>query len=473
MDVHINDFLKPDAETGAKKRVHMIGIGGSSMSGLAQMLMQKGCRVTGSDRDESAHTRTLAARGAEIAIGHRPENVEGADLVVYTAAIPADNCERVHARDMGIPEMERAVLLGQLMEGYKRAVNVCGTHGKTTTSAMLAQTLWELNTNPTVHIGGDLPALGGSTLVGGHECFVAEACEFNRSFLHFAPTHAIMLNIEADHLDCYGTFDNLLAAFREFAAKLPEDGYLIGCGDDEHVLDIMNEVDCNILSFGMSDENDVYPANLTYDGFGRARCDVMLFGQPMTSLMLSVPGEYMLINALAVLACTHALGLDAHLVAATLGHFTGVHRRFELTSVTDGVAVYTDYGHHPTEIRNVLGVALKQPHRKLWAVWQPHTYSRTKDLFRDFVKCFDGVDHVLITDIYGAREKDPGDIKAEQFLPHLRARGLVVNHTPTFDDAESYLRSHWKPGDLVITLGCGNINLLNDQIKEHGDSAQY
>ena len=473
MDVHINDFLKPDAETGAKKRVHMIGIGGSSMSGLAQMLMQKGCRVTGSDRDESAHTRTLAARGAEIAIGHRPENVEGADLVVYTAAIPADNCERVHAREMGIPEMERAVLLGQLMEGYKRAVNICGTHGKTTTSAMLAQTLWELNTNPTVHIGGDLPALGGSTLVGGHECFVAEACEFNRSFLHFAPTHAIMLNIEADHLDCYGTFDNLLAAFREFAAKLPEDGYLIGCGDDEHVLDIMNEVDCNILSFGMSDENDVYPANLTYDGFGRARCDVMLFGQPMTSLMLSVPGEYMLINALAVLACTHALGLDAHLVAATLGHFTGVHRRFELTSVTDGVAVYTDYGHNPTEIRNVLGVALKQPHRKLWAVWQPHTYSRTKDLFRDFVKCFDGVDHVLITDIYGAREKDPGDIKAEQFLPHLRARGLVVNHTPTFDDAESYLRSHWKPGDLVITLGCGNINLLNDQIKEHGDSVQY
>ena len=223
----------------------------------------------------------------------------------------------------------------------------------------------------------------------------------------------------------------------------------------------------------MSDENYVYPANLTYDGFGRARCDVMLFGQPMTSLMLSVPGEYMLINALAVLACTHALGLDAHLVAATLGHFTGVHRRFELTSVTDGVAVYTDYGHHPTEIRNVLGVALKQPHRKLWAVWQPHTYSRTKDLFRDFVKCFDGVDHVLITDIYGAREKDPGDIKAEQFLPHLRARGLVVNHTPTFDDAESYLRSHWKPGDLVITLGCGNINLLNDQIKEHGDSVQY
>ena len=473
MDVHINDFLKPDAETGAKKRVHMIGIGGSSMSGLAQMLMQKGCRVTGSDRDESAHTRTLAARGAEIAIGHRPENVEGADLVVYTAAIPADNCERVHAREMGIPEMERAVLLGQLMEGYKRAVNICGTHGKTTTSAMLAQTLWELNTNPTVHIGGDLPALGGSTLVGGHECFVAEACEFNRSFLNFAPTHAIMLNIEADYLDCYGTFDNLLAAFREFAAKLPEDGYLIGCGDDEHVLDIMNEVDCNILSFGMSDENDVYPANLTYDGFGRARCDVMLFGQPMTSLMLSVPGEYMLINALAVLACTHALGLDAHLVAATLGHFTGVHRRFELTSVTDGVAVYTEYGHHPTEIRNVLGVALKQPHRKLWAVWQPHTYSRTKDLFRDFVKCFDGVDHVLITDIYGAREKDPGDIKAEQFLPHLRARGLVVNHTPTFDDAESYLRSHWKPGDLVITLGCGNINLLNDQIKEHGDSVQY
>jgi len=472
VDVHINNFFTPDAKTGERKRVHMIGIGGSSMSGLAQMLAIKGCRVTGSDRDESEHTRTLAARGIEVFIGHKPENVEGADLVVYTAAIAPDNCERVHARELGIPEMERAVLLGQLMEGYKRAVNVCGTHGKTTTSAMLAQTLWELNTNPTVHIGGDLPALGGSTLAGGHECFVAEACEFNRSFLHFNPTHVVMLNIEADHLDCYGTFENLLAAFHQFAAKVPEDGYLIGYGDDPNVMDIMNEVECNILSFGMSDENDVYPANLTYDEFGRATCDVMLFGQPMTKLTLSVPGEYMLINALAVMACTYSLGLDAHLVAATLGHFTGVHRRFELTSVTDGVAVYTDYGHHPTEIRNVLSVAMQQPHRKLWAVWQPHTYSRTKNLFKDFVKCFDGVDHVLITDIYGAREKDPGDIKTEMLLPHLRARGLVVTHTPTFDDAENYLRKYWKPGDLVITLGCGNINLLNDQIKEHGDSVE-
>lgn len=470
MALHINDFIGGQAADGAKKRVHMIGIGGSSMSGLAQMLAQKGCRVTGSDRDESDKTRALAARGIGIMIGHRPENVEGADLVVYTAAIAPDNCERMHARELGIPEMERAVLLGQLMQGYKRAVNVCGTHGKTTTSAMLAQSLWELNTNPTVHIGGELPALGGSTLVGGHECFVAEACEFNRSFLHFDPTHAIMLNIEPDHLDCYGTFENLLAAFAEFAAKIPEDGYLIGCGDDEHVRDIMNEVECNIISFGLSDENDVYPENVTYDELGRARCQVMLFGQPMTELRLQVPGEYMLINALAVLACTYTLGLDSHLVAETLGHFTGVHRRFELTSTTDGVALYTDYGHHPTEIRNVLSVAMKQPHKTLWAIWQPHTYSRTKNLFNEFVECFDGVDHVLITDIYGAREKDPGDIRTEMLLEPMRARGLTVDHTPTFDDAEAFLRAHWQPGDLAITLGCGNINLLNDQIKAHGDT---
>lgn len=470
MNVHINNLMHEQTVTGQKKRIHMIGIGGSSMSGLAEMLAQKGFEVTGSDRDASDKTEALSRQGIKVSIGHRGANVEGAELVVFTAAIPYDNCERARARELNIPEMERAVLLGQLMEGYKRAVNVCGTHGKTTTSAMLAQTLWKLNTNPTVHIGGELPALGGSTLVGGHECFIAEACEFNRSFLHFNPTHAILMNIEADHLDCYGSFENLLAAFRAFAGKLPEDGYLIGCGDDENVLDIMNDVECNIISFGLSDENDVYPENLSYDERGRARCSVMLFGQPMTELKLNVPGEYMLLNALAVLACTHALGLDAHLVAETLSHFTGVRRRFELTGVTDGVNIYTDYGHHPTELKNVLSVAMKQPHNALWAVWQPHTYSRTKNLFNEFVKCFDGVDHLLITDIYGAREKDPGDISVPMLIKPMRQRGLNVDYTPTFDDAEAFLRAHWQSGDLVITLGCGNINLLNKQIQAHGDS---
>ena len=470
-EYNIFDLLPANRPDGKPGLIHMIGVGGSSMSGLAKMLLQLGFAVSGSDRDASDKTQKLAARGLKILIGHKPENVNGADLVVYTAAIPYDNCERVSAREQGIPEMERAVLLGQLMKGYKRTICVCGTHGKTSTSAMIAQTLFELNTNPTVHIGGELPALGGSTRVGGRECFVAEACEYSRSFMHMPVTHAVMLNIEADHLDYYGTFENVKQAFAEFAAKIPDDGYLIGYGDDDSVRAIMDNVDCNILSFGLTEDNDVYPTNLEYDEFGRARCDVMLFGDKATELKLSVPGEYMLLNALAVLTCCYSLGVDLHLAALAIANFTGANRRFELTGTIDGVAIYTDYGHHPTELRNVLTVAKKQPHRELWAVWQPHTYSRTKLLFDDFVKCFDGVDHVLITDIYGAREVDPGDIRTEMLLGPIHERGLDVVHTPTFDDAEAYLKAHWHAGDLVITLGCGNINLLNAQMNRHAAEA--
>lgn len=451
-------------------RVHLIGIGGSSMSGLATLIQKLGYQVTGSDRDRSHKTDALNEKGIPVAIGHQAENVHGADFIVYSAAIAPENPERVEAERLNIPQIERSVLIGQLMEGYKNAVGISGTHGKTTTTAMLAQVMVECGANPTVHIGGELDALGGSTRLGDKEYFVVEACEFNESFLKFLPTVVVILNIDEDHLDFFKDIDDIERAFLDYARRTPEDGWCVGFGDDERVLRVLKNSGRRIRTYGLKPENDLRPENLVYDAEGRGRCDVTLGGKKLLSLKMSVAGEHNLLNALAVIAVVDIFGLPMDQAAATLSSFTGAHRRFELTSVTDGVKVYQDYGHNPTEIKNALRIAKLQPHKRLWAVWQPHTYSRTKKLFDGFVETFDDADRVLITDICAARESDPGDITSEMLIAPLRARGVNATLTPTFDDAEAHLRAHWEPGDLVVTLGCGNIDLLNEQIALHGDT---
>ena len=451
-------------------RVHFIGIGGSSMSGLAPLMVKLGYQVTGSDRDRSHKTDALNEKGIPVAIGHRPENVRGADLIVYTAAIAPENPERMEAESLNIPQIERSELIGQLMEGYKTAVAISGTHGKTTTTAMLSQAMVESLVHPTVHIGGELDALGGSTLLGEKDFFVVEACEFNASFLKFLPTVAVILNIDEDHLDFYKDIDDIERAFLEFAKRTPEDGWCVGCGDDERVARVLRASGRKARTYGLKPENDLKPESLTYDPEGRASFTATLEGRPLCDVTMTVAGEHNLQNALAVIAVAEICGLPLGSVARTLSRFTGAHRRFELTSVTDGVKVYQDYGHNPTEIKNALRIAKLQPHKRLWAVWQPHTYSRTKKLFDGFVETFDDADFVLITDIMAARESDPGDIRSEMLLPPLSARGVNATVTPTFDDTEEYLRAHWQPGDLVVTLGCGNIDLLNEQIALHGDT---
>lgn len=452
------------------KHVHMIGIGGCSMSGLAGLLQQKGYHVTGSDRDASHKTEALEESGIPVAIGHRSENVNGADLVVYTAAIAPDNCERQEAERLQIPSMERATLLGQLMETYPQAIGVSGTHGKTTTTAMMSQAFVECGVQPTVHIGGELPALGGSTLLGGGDTFICEACEFNASFLQFHPTIAVVLNIDEDHLDFYKDIDQIELAFRRYVSLVPEEGWCVGCGDDPRVRRVMDKAICHTRSYGLEPFNELRAEQVQYDERGRAYFVATLFGHPLAEVQLAVPGEHNVLNALATIAVADLCQLPMTQVARTLSRFTGAHRRFELTGVVDGVTLYHDYGHNPTEIKNALRIAALQPHRTLWAVWQPHTYSRTKKLFDGFVGAFDAVDRVLMTDIYAAREQDPGDIRTEMLLTPMRQHGLTVEHTPSFDDTEAYLRAHWQPGDLVITLGCGNVDLLNEQIQLHGDT---
>ena len=454
------------------KHLHFIGIGGSSMSGLARFMLQKGCAVSGSDRDASHKTEALEKLGVKVCIGHSAENVHGADLVVYSAAIPESNPERAEAKKLGIPQVERAVLLGRLMSTSDQAICVSGTHGKTTTTSMIAQIFVEAGEDPGVHIGGELDAIGGGTRVGGGNTFIAEACEYSGSFWHFYPTIAVILNIDEDHLDFYKDLDDIEASFRRFAGLVPEDGWVVGWGDDPRVRHVLSALKCRTRTYGLEPYNELRAEDISYDELGRPRFTVTLYGHPLCEVELAVSGEKNLLDALAAIAVSDIAELPMSRVSETLAHFTGAHRRFDLTSVTDGVRIYQDYAHNPAEMKTAIHIAAMQPHKTLWAVWQPHTYSRTKALFNGFVETFDEADHILITDVMGARESDPGDIRSEMFLEPLRARGKRVDVTPTFDDAEAYLRSHWHSGDLVITLGCGNIDLLNEQIAKKGDTKQ-
>ena len=452
------------------KRVHMVGIGGSSMSGLAQMLLQQGYTLTGSDNADSHGVQRLREQGVQIFIGHRAENVQGSGLLIYSAAILPDNPERMEADRLGIPQMERSVLLGQVMRGYGQCICVCGAHGKTSTSGMIAKALLDCGIDPTVHIGGRLDAIGGGMRVGGQDVFVAEACEFHRSFLEMHPTIAVVLNIDADHLDYYSDIDEIEQAFGDFLSLLPPGGVAIGNGEDVRIMRLFARHPGRCVTFGYSRNNDYYPGLLRYSDFGCAEFDVMHQGKTLCHITLKVAGDFHVLNALAAFAAGMESGGDAQKLAQALSDFGGVHRRFELTGVIDGVRMYHDYGHNPAEMHAAVHVACMQKANRVWAVMQPHTYSRVKALFEDYLTCTREADITLVTDIFAAREKDPGDIATPMLIEGMRSRGVNAVHTPTFDDTEKYLREHWQEGDLVLTMGCGNINLLNEQMTEHGNT---
>ena len=452
------------------RRVHFIGIGGSSMSGLAGLLKDEGYIVSGSDKTKSHKTEHLEEKGIQIHIGHNAENVHGADVIVFSAAISPENPERAEASSLGIPQIERCDLIGQLMSGSSFAVGVSGTHGKTTTTSMLAQSFISAGADPAIHIGGELDFIGGSTRKGSGGDFIVEACEFNNSFLSFKPTVAIITNIDEDHLDFFGSIENIEASFRKYCDLLPESGWCVAWGDDERARRVCMESKCNRMTYGIGENNDLRAANLSYDELGRASYDAVLHGENLGHFHIGVSSEANMLDSLAVVAVCHIRGLDLEKVAGALESFVGAHRRFELTSITDGVKCYTDYGHNPAEIKNALQIASLQPHKKLWSVFQPHTYSRTKTLFNQFLETFDLADTVLVTDICAAREVDPGDINSQMLIGPLRERGVDAVLTPTFDDAEAYLRAHWTSGDLMVSHGCGDIDLLNEQIARNGDT---
>ncbi|MDD6920761.1 MAG: UDP-N-acetylmuramate--L-alanine ligase [Eubacteriales bacterium] len=444
----------------------MIGIGGSSMSGLALMLNDLGYIVTGSDESNSYTLSALHEKGIKTIVGHDPLNLGDAELVVYTAAVPEINPERIAATNKGIPQIERKILLGQLMENYDKSICICGTHGKTTTTGMVAKTLLDCGFNPSVHIGGSLGSIGGSTRLGSLDYFVAEACEFNASFFSMYPDIAIVLNIKEDHLDFYKDIDDIENSFRTFLANLSEDGIAIGCGDDERVKKLLLEKK-NYVTFGFEKDNDCYPINIEFLEDACARFDIVYKGKIIANLKLNVPGRVQIIDALAAFLTAYILGAKCDEIVASLSHFEGVKRRFEHTGTYEGVKVYNDYGHNPEETHQVVETANMLPHNKLWVVIQPHTFTRVKKFFNDYVHCADLADKILFTDIFASREKDPGDISSNDIVLAMKERGLDAYYTPSFEDALKLLVENWEEGDIVITLGGGDINKLNIAIDDY------
>ena len=438
--------------------VHFIGIGGISMSGLAEILLKEDFRISGSDNKESALTDHLTNLGATIFYGQKASNIiSGIDVVVYTAAIHDDNEEYQEAVNQGLPMLSRAELLGQLMTNYNTSVAVAGTHGKTTTTSMLSHILLSGEKDPTISVGGILKAIGGNIRVGGPEVFVTEACEYTNSFLHFFPKIGIILNIDADHLDFFKDLDDIRRSFCKFAGLIPANGTLIINGEIPNLSEITDGLECRIITYGNDPAFDYSAARISHDELGEASFDLVRHGETIDRISLSVSGDHNVSNALASIAAADLLDVSLAAMKDGLKDFHGTDRRFEYKGEVHGITVIDDYAHHPTEINASLTAARNYPHREIWCIFQPHTYTRTKMLFQEFVDALSHTDHIILAEIYAARETDTLGISSKDIADALNRRGCDAYYFPTFNEIQDFCMEKCQKGDLLITMGAGDV----------------
>ncbi len=448
-----------------QKPIHMIGIGGISMSALAVILQSDGFSVTGSDFKNSSAVQKLINQGIPVAVGHNPENVGNPSAVVYTAAISQDNPELMHAKTLGVPVVERAVLLGAIMKRYSTPIAVSGTHGKTTTTSMLSQVLLEANLNPTILVGGILPSIASNMRLGAQEYLVTEACEYCGSFLKFFPKISLILNVEEDHLDYFKDINDIIDCFHAFAEKTPEDGAIIVNGDDKNALLAVNGVNRTVITFSTKDENaDFYAEDVSYDESGCAAFTVLKNGEFYMSAKLSVPGPHNVKNALAVIATADLLAVLPEDVQKGFDAFFGTKRRFEQKGLYNGARVIDDYAHHPTEIMTTLKTAKNATAGKVFCVFQPHTYTRAYKLKDEFAQSFSDCDGVLVVDIYAAREKDTGLIHSRTLAEEIEKHSHNAQYVESFEKAEEILKKWAQPKDFIITLGAGDVNTIAENL---------
>lgn len=445
-----------DLKNDIHKKIHFIGIGGVSMSGLAAILLNAGYKVSGSDSKESENTKKLEKDGAEIYIGHNANNLNNVDLIVYTAAIPKDNPEIIKAIQNNIQLMDRAEFLGQIMKGHKFNVAVAGTHGKTTTTSMLSHVTLNANLDPTILVGGNLDIINGNFRIGNSEYFLTEACEYKQSFLKFFPYVGIILNIDADHLDFYRDLDHIKDTFKKFISIIPENGYIVANADDLNVREVLVDAKCNVLTYGIN-KGDIQAKNISFDEKGCGTFDVFRNTNKLITLSLNVPGMHNVSNALSAICCSIIFNLPFEEVRDGLQSFKGAHKRFEYKGVKDGITIIDDYAHHPVEIKATLSTAKRMSHNKMYCIFQPHTYTRTKTLFDDFVSCFDDSDEVILMDIYAAREKDTGEISSLQLGDAIRSNGMNCINVHSHEEALNYIKTHAHSGDLILTVGAGDV----------------
>jgi len=460
------DFDKPC-------RVHFIGIGGISMSGFAEFLHNNGFKVSGSDANKNKSTTHLMNLGIDIFLGQRSANITSdIDVVVYTAAIREDNDELMEVKRLGIPLLGRAELIGQLMLNYDDAVAVAGTHGKTTTTSMLSLVFIEGNLDPTISVGGILDAIGGNIRMGKSQHFIAEACEYTNSFLQFNPKRSVILNIDSDHLDFFKDLDDIRNSFRLFANRLPQDGQLFINGEIDRYEEITKDLECEVFTYGIIDPAykktdlayDYAADNITFNEMGYGSFDLYYNNQFIDHIDLNVIGLHNISNSLPAIAIGMQLEVSMEQIKRALLSFSGTERRFEHKGVIGGVTIVDDYAHHPTEIEATLSAAQAYPHKTLWCVFQPHTYSRTKQHLKEFAKSFFLADKVVLADIYASREKDPGDISSRDLERELVNLGKEVYYFPSFDEIENFLLLNCMNGDLLITMGAGDIVIVGESL---------
>lgn len=445
------DFEKPE-------RIHFIGIGGISMSGLAEILLSRGFTVSGSDWHTSPLTERLKKDGAVIYEGQTADHItKDLDAVVYTAAVHADNAEYKMAMELGIPLLSRAELLGQMMKNYGTAVAVAGTHGKTTTTSMLSEILLKADLDPTISVGGMLPTIGGNIRIGYSDCILTEACEYTNSFLEFFPTVAVILNIREDHLDFFKDLEDIRHSFKQFAARVPESGVVIIDTGIENYQEIVEGLSCRVITVGGTDGADYRAEQIIYDEQDDAVFTAVTGSGERQEIRLHVPGAHNVENALAAIAAARELDISWEAIRAGLEHFKGTERRFQRKGQFHDVTVVDDYAHHPDEIRATLTAASQMHYRKVWCVFQPHTYSRTKALFEDFAQALSLADEVVLADIYAARETDDLGVSSRQLADRLTELGTKAHYFSTFEEIEKFLFEHCMHGELLITMGAGDI----------------
>lgn len=447
------------------KHIYMVGIGGISMSGIAEILKHWNYEVSGSDMTKSNQTDWLEQNGIKVNIGQVKENItQDIDLVVYTAAVKQDNPELVKARELNIPTIERGLFLGEITKLFKDTIGIAGTHGKTSTTSMVASSFLEANFDPSIQVGAVLKRIDGNYKVGNSDYFIIEACEYCESYLNFHQRSAIVLNIDNDHLDYFKNIDNIKKSFEKYVLMLPEDGYLILNHDDERCYDLRNSTKAKVITVGFNENADWYYKNVIFDEDGYPTYDAYYHNEYKGTLKLKVAGLHNVFNSLCCVALCDAYGINIQTVAKALLTFDGASRRLEYKGLFNGAKVYDDYGHHPTEIMATVNGIKNKKFNKSWVVFEAHTYSRLQKHLQEFAEALVSFDNIIIIDTYAARETNIYNIKEEDLINELNKLGKEAIHISEHNEVVKYLKDNVCEGDIVLTLGAGNVTKIADKL---------
>lgn len=459
----------PDINSITKyKKIHMIGIGGISMSGIAEILNHFGVTVTGSDMQSSEVTDKLLNNNIKVTIGHNLEDVANSDAIVYSAAIKQDDIEMQKAKELNIPTIERCDFLGMLTKAFNDTIGVSGTHGKTTTTSMISLCFIRAGLDPSIQVGALLRQIDGNYKVGNSEHFIIEACEYVESFLKFYPKAEVILNIDNDHLDYFKTFDRIKEAFAKYVRILPNDGILVLNGDDANCLDLAKETDCKVVTYGITNKNtNFFAVNIDFDDNGFPEFDVYHNDKFYAHIQLSVIGTHNILNSLACISMCDAYGVSPNVIKDALKEYTGAHRRFEFKGKVNNASVFDDYGHHPTEIIATAKALMNKKYNESWVIFQPHTYSRTKNLLEDFAKALLNFDHIILTDIYAARENNIYGVSSKDLENILLLFGKDAKYISSFEDISKYIKESINENDIVITLGAGTVTNIGPMLVDN------